>query len=163
MLDRWIPFWKFILFLLRNKFALYLEVFWIEIHKYGTIKYSWTTEVCELNVTSTGQELSTSNTLLRESRIFFCFLFFMLTQSFQMGHKKIYQCFSEGLWNAAEMKSEPNFHWKLKCRTILLLRKFSNKINFSFSLTIGRKDTDTTRVFSILGLNICNIIVYIEM
>lgn len=63
----------------------------------------------------------------------------------------------------AEMKTEPNFHWKLKCRTFLLLRKFSNKINFSFCVTIRKKDTDTTRVFSILSLNICSVIVYIEI
>lgn len=160
MLDRWVSFWNFLLFFLINKFAPYLEVFWVWIHKYGTIKYiqfgRWTTDVSELNMTSAGQELSTSGNFLRGSRVFFCSRFFILTRSFQMeGNRddKIYQYFSQGLWNMAEIKTEPNFHWKLKCRTVLLLRKYINKNHFSFCVTIRKKDTgNTTRFFSILGL-----------
>lgn len=63
-----------------------------------------------------------------------------------------------------EIETEPNFHWKLKCRTVLLLRKFSNKLHFSFCLTIRKIDIgNTTRLFSILGLNVCNVIVYTEI
>lgn len=146
-------------------------MFWIWIHKHETIKYfqfgRWNTDASELNMTSTGQELSTSDTFLRGNRVLFCSRFFILTQSFQMeGNRdnKIYQYFSQGLWSMAEIKTESNFQWKLKCRTVLLLRKFSNKIHFSFCVTIRKKDIDnTTRLFSILSLNVCNVIVYTEI
>lgn len=44
---------------------------------------------------------------------------------------------------------------EMEMQTVLLLRKLSN-IHFSFCVAVRKKDADiTTRLFSILGLNIC--------